>query len=71
MDEIYKYCGDIPFILLGLKKDTFTGSNMRAPFHPDLNIPVSSTKVRTTLPTPPFLHTESPYLTGNILIENT
>ncbi|KAI1642874.1 P-loop containing nucleoside triphosphate hydrolase protein [Daldinia loculata] len=44
MDEIYKYCGDIPFILLGLKKDTFTGSNMRAPFHPDLNIPVSSTK---------------------------
>ncbi|KAI0119009.1 P-loop containing nucleoside triphosphate hydrolase protein [Daldinia grandis] len=44
MDEIYKYCGDIPFILLGLKKDTFTGSNMRAPFHPDLNIPVSTTQ---------------------------
>ncbi|KAI1655587.1 P-loop containing nucleoside triphosphate hydrolase protein [Daldinia decipiens] len=44
MEEIYKYCGDIPFILLGLKKDTFTGRNMRAPFHPDLNIPVSTTQ---------------------------
>ncbi|KAI1477552.1 P-loop containing nucleoside triphosphate hydrolase protein [Daldinia eschscholtzii] len=44
MEEICKFCGDIPFILLGLKKDKFTGSNMRAPFHPDLDAPVSSTQ---------------------------
>ncbi|KAI1801019.1 P-loop containing nucleoside triphosphate hydrolase protein [Daldinia bambusicola] len=44
MDEIHKFCGDVPFILLGLKKDKFNSSSMRAPFHPDLDSPVSATE---------------------------
>ncbi|KAI1464508.1 P-loop containing nucleoside triphosphate hydrolase protein [Daldinia caldariorum] len=44
MDEIQKFCGDVPFILLGLKKDKFNSSNTRAPFHPDLESPVSATE---------------------------
>ncbi|KAI8966173.1 P-loop containing nucleoside triphosphate hydrolase protein [Daldinia sp. FL1419] len=44
MDEINKHCGDIPFILLGLKKDKLTGANKKPPFHPILSDPVSVTK---------------------------
>ncbi|KAI1390720.1 P-loop containing nucleoside triphosphate hydrolase protein [Hypoxylon trugodes] len=47
VDEIRKYCGDIPIILLGLKKDTRMGTGIWAPLYPHIQARITATEGST------------------------